>query len=147
MSEDHIHVVVPLPPVNPGLVNETDMSVFGALVGAANEGCRPCQTTLVATVVNGDPSVVAHAVALAWLMESSATMRLTGQSRPVDSLPVTIQPIVRAIRASTDADSSTWEKIAASMSPAEREEALDYALDTIVGMQAMSAIGPFFEEH
>jgi hypothetical protein len=135
MTTGHEHRAVAFPPITTS-GDPVDMTAFGALIGAGRDGCLPCQTTLIVQVVDGDPRVVAHAVAMTWLVEQRAGEATVGTGRSVASLPVPAQRIVEAIGGD---DPAVWEAPAAALSPEERRVALDYALDLLIGMLTIGA--------
>lgn len=123
-------------------IEGTDMSRFALLLGAAWQGCLPCQERLTKEVVEGDAAVVAHAVAFAYMVSDDVLMRLVGVSAPVEELSEPVQSIVLAAKAmpSDRLDSSGWEAEARALNAAERRRAIDYALDTLVGLMSSGVL-------
>ncbi|MEU4576052.1 hypothetical protein [Nonomuraea sp. NPDC023979] len=135
----HTHSDVPLPAIHPGSPQQADMVGFGRLLGAALEGCQTCQRAHIGDLL-GDHRVIAHAAAMAWTLERSFCEQYVGVARRIEELPPAVRPIATAVDTATSTDSTTWEHAAAALDRASRQEALDYALDILIGVMSTKVI-------
>jgi hypothetical protein len=115
-----------------------------ALIGAATDGCRPCQSQHIATVLAGPPEVIVCLAGAAYIGMLNAQQAIIGRLGPhfaaeteavSPSAATTLTPSTRVVFAAFDRnDPAGAEGIVRDMARHAREEVLNDAVDQLVGL-------------
>ncbi|MBF6301195.1 hypothetical protein IU459_27155 [Nocardia amamiensis] len=131
MIREHTHSGAPVD-VDP-FGRDVDAGLLGQLVGAALDGCQPCQRELIAAVADHAPTS-ARVVELACIGLQDALGGVP-PSAYIDDDSSSFVPQFRALaRTGLDGANDAMWTAAAAMTPAERAAAIDCALDTLIGL-------------
>lgn len=129
MTDIHNHALGEAPdPLN----RPVDAALMSEVVGAAFDGCVPCQTRLM-PLLTEDPGTTARIVELACVQTTAVIGGLPPSMTDASAPGLPSQPFRRLARSGADGENARMWEISEQMSPQERREAADTALDLLAG--------------
>lgn len=108
---------------------------IAAAMGAAYEGCQPCQRTAVDTIA-ADPLTTTRVVELAAVMTQSAFGGVPAAMLTEDGPSTMTEPFRALLRAGLDGQYPQMFQRAQAMTDKERRQAVEDALDMLTGFLA-----------
>lgn len=137
MSRDHIHDGFAADPDPLG--RGVDGPLLGHLIGAAMDGCKPCQADLLAAVADHPPTT-ARVVELACMAVQNAVGGLPLDLTDPDMITMASRAFRVLARTGVDGGNEQMFEAADEMAITERAAAVDTALNLLVGIMGAAAL-------